>query len=92
MTKRASAWSRINSHLAGKAINEHTDRDGARGLGSQLGIEPLGAVARDHRHRITALQAKLDQAQAEHAHMLVIVLPGDFLPNPIRFLAQGYLP
>ena len=79
-------------HVAGKAINEHAERDGARGLGSQLGIEPRGPVARDHRHRIPALQAKFDQAQAERAHMPIVVLPGDFLPNPVFFLAQGDLP
>src|ERR687888_1146416 len=77
--------------LVGEAIDENAKRDGPRRLRRQLRIEPFRSVPGDHRHSIAAPQAEIYQSQAERAHVLVVLLPGHFLPDPVLLFAQRHL-
>ena len=68
-------------------INTH-DRT-AKGLGGQLGIQPLGAIFPGIGHLVAAFEAEIVQSQGKIPHVFIIAPPGGGLPDAEFLFTDG---
>ncbi len=68
----------------------YTKRNTANRLCCQFRINPLGAVITDNRKLVFSFESQSLETQGKIPHMIIILLPGNRLPNTIFFLTQSY--
>src|SRR5207244_12156874 len=75
------------AHLVGQTVDVDADRHRAERLGAQLRVEPRRPVAADDRDALAPPQAERLEAERQGADVRRVVLPRDFLPDAVLFLA-----
>ena len=61
---------------------------GADGMGGDFGRHPVGAVVADDADDVAAAEAEFDHAEREIVHPGLVVVPGEYFPEPEILFAQ----
>jgi len=75
-------------HLVSDGVGKEPEGSAPERLGGELGDHPLWAVVAEDGDRLASVEAEAGKPRREVAHALLVLGPGDRLPDSVALLAQ----